>query len=335
MGGAGNPYVEIDFIANGVQYRIEKAFAEGNTASARLLNLNDGTELSLGDAAVIECRNLLTGSEEQDILGGRTSDVNKALEASTKGQIVDLILPKQGHLNERPEENEALSSVGLEANAETQNYAMNSIIAWAETDKKAIKSSERANASGKLVDARRKLEHFETEEERLNELSNDLETRIRELNELEIEIGEEETEDDILERIDRLREDADAHQILREAAENETREANEVVQPLQTSHKKRVQLREEARNLSNQNTQLTGQMIERREAHEKTEGVLETRREHLDEANAQLAALNEWITYGQRQEAMDSQRQELTRLESDRDLLNSTIESAAEIQAQG
>ena len=137
-GGAGNPYVEIDFIANGVQYRIEKTFADGNASSARLLNLNDGTELSQGDAAVIECRNLLTGSEEQDILGGRTSDVNKALEASTKGQIVDLILPKQGHLNERPKENEALSTVGLEANAESQNYALNSMIAWAEADKKAI-----------------------------------------------------------------------------------------------------------------------------------------------------------------------------------------------------
>ena len=140
-GGAGNPYVEIDFIANGVQYRIEKTFADGNASSARLLNLNDGTELSQGDAAVIECRNLLTGSEEQDILGGRTSDVNKALEASTKGQIVDLILPKQGHLNERPKENEALSSVGLEANAESQNYALNSMIAWAEADKKAIETA--------------------------------------------------------------------------------------------------------------------------------------------------------------------------------------------------
>ena len=332
-GGAGNPYVEIDFIANGVQYRIEKTFADGKVASARLLNLNDGTELSQGDAAVIECRNLLTGSEEQDILDGRTSDVNKALEASTKGQIVDLILPKQGHLNERPEENEALSSVGLEANAESQNYALNSMIAWAEADKKKIKSSERANASGTLMDARRNLEGIATEEERLNELSNDLQTRIRELNELEIEMGEEETEDDILEIIDTLREEADAHQVLRETAENAVREADEVVQPLQTLHTKRVQLREDAQNLINQNTQLTGQMVERREAHEKAEGVLETRRQHLDEVNARLVALNEWITFGQRQEAMGSQKQELTGLEADRDLLNSTIEKAAEIQA--
>lgn len=333
-GGAGNPYVEIDFIANGVQYRIEKTFADGNASSARLLNLNDGTELSQGDAAVIECRNLLTGSEEQDILGGRTSDVNKALEASTKGQIVDLILPKQGHLNERPKENEALSSVGLEANAESQNHALNSMIAWAEADKKAIKSSERANASGTLMDARRNLEDIATEEERLNELSNDLQARIRELNELEIEMGEEETEDDILERIDMLREEADAHQVLREAAENAVREANEVVQPLQTAHTNRVQLREDAQNLTNQNTQLTGQMVERRESHEKAEGVLETRRQHLDEVNARLAALNEWITFGQRQKAIDSQRQELTGLEADRDLLISTIGKATEIQAE-
>ena len=49
--------------------------------------------------------------------------------------------------------------------------------------------------------------------------------------------------------------------------------------------------------------------------------------------NARLNALNEWITFGQRQEAMDSQRQELTGLEAD-DLLNRTIETAAEIQAK-
>ena len=238
-GGAGNPYVEIDFFANEVQYRIEKTFADGNTASARLLNLNDGTELSQGDAAVIECRNLLTGSEEQDILGGRTSDVNKALEASTKGQIVDLILPKQGHLNDRPKENEALSSVGLEANAESQNYALNSMIAWAEAEKRAIKSSERANASGTLMDARRNLEDIATEEERLNELSNDLQARIRELNELEIEMGEEETEDDILERIATWREQADAHQLLREAAENAVREAMRFSAPTNSSYKTR------------------------------------------------------------------------------------------------
>ena len=62
------------------------------------------------------------------------------------------------------------------------------MIAWAEADKKAIKKFERANASGTLMDARRNLEDIATEEERLNELSNDLQARIRELNELEIEM---------------------------------------------------------------------------------------------------------------------------------------------------
>ena len=56
-------------------------------------------------------------------------------------------------------------------------------------------------------------------------------------------------------------------------------------------------------------------MVERRESHEKVGGVLETR-QHLDEVNARLAALNEWITFGQRQKAIDSQRQELTGLEA-------------------
>ncbi len=333
-GGAGNPYVEIDFTANGIQYRIEKTFGSGTAATARLSNLDSGEQMSEGDAAVIECRNLLTGSEDQEILGGRTSDVNKALEASTKGQIVDLILPKQGQLSKRPEENEALSSVGLEEEEYSQNNALNSMIGWAEEDKKAIKSSERANASGTLMDAMRNHEGIANEEERLNELSGDLLTLIQEVNELEIEMGEEETEDDIQERIDNLRQEAEDHQVSREAAEIAVREADEVVQPLQTQHTQRVQLREEAETLANKNTRLTGQMIERREAHEKAEGVLETRQEHLDGVNARLDALNEWITFVQRQDAVDSQRQELAGLEADRDLLNETIDGAAETQAE-
>jgi DNA repair exonuclease SbcCD ATPase subunit len=333
-GGAGNPYVEIDFTANGIQYRIEKTFGSGTAATARLSNLDSGEQMSEGDAAVIECRNLLTGSEDQEILGGRTSDVNKALEASTKGQIVDLILPKQGQLSKRPEENEALSSVGLEEEEYSQNNALNSMIGWAEEDKKAIKSSERANASGTLMDAMRNHEGIANEEERLNELSGDLLTLIQDVNELEIEMGEEETEDDIQERIDNLRQEAEDHQVSREAAEIAVREADEVVQPLQTQHTQRVQLREEAETLANKNTRLTGQMIERREAHEKAEGVLETRQEHLDGVNARLDALNEWITFVQRQDAVDSQRQELAGLEADRDLLNETIDGAAETQAE-
>ena len=338
-GGAGHPYVEIDFTADGVQYRIEKTFAIGSTATARLLNLNDGAELSQGDAAVIECRNLVTGSDDQAINADRSRNLTSAFEASTKGQIVDLILPKQGQLNKRPEENEALSSVGLEEEEYSQNNALNSMIAWAEEDKKAIVSSVKmdgepaANATGTLIDATRNRATIAGDELRLNDLSNNLQTLIREVNELEIEMEEEETEDDIRERIDTLREEADAHQVSREAAENTVREADEVVQPLQTPHTKRVQLREEAQILTNQNTQLTGQMVERREAHENAESVLETRREHLDEVNARLAALNEWITFVQRQDAMDSQRQELTGLEADRDLLNSTIDGAAEVQA--
>lgn len=332
-GGAGHPYVEIDFIADGVQYRIEKTFANGGAATARLLNLNDGTELSQGDAAVIECRNLVTGSDDQAINTDRSRNLTGAFEASTKGQIVDLILPKQGQLNKRPEENEALSSVGLEEEEYSQNNALNSMIAWAEADKRAIRSSARGNASGKLMDVMRGLRDIADEEERLNELSNNLQTLIREVNELEIEMGEEETEDDILERIDTLREEADSHQVSREAMENTVREADEVVQPLQTQHTQRVQLREGAQTLDNQNTQLTGQMVEREEVHENAESVLETRREHLHEVNTRLTTLNEWISFVQRQGTMDSQRQELAGLEADRDLLNSTIETAAEIQA--
>lgn len=338
-GGAGNPYVEIDFIADGILYRIEKTFADGNNAEARLLNLSDGTELSQGDSAVIECRNLLTGSEDQDILGKKTSDVNKALDLSTKGQIIDLILPRQGNLNQRPEENEALSRVGLEPNAESQNSAMNAMIAWVEEDRKSFgrfnKDGEpAATAKGTLISAIDKQKTIAIEEARLTELSNNLQNLIRELNELEIEGEQEESEDDTRTRIDELRREADAHQVSRDKAEETLHEAEQVVQPLQNSHTARLKLREEAQNLTDQNTQLNGQLIARNDAHADAEKSHKTRTDTLNEINIRLAALNEWIQYAQRLDNVESQRQELTGLEADRDLLNNTIDSLAEIQAE-
>jgi chromosome segregation ATPase len=296
--------------------------------------------MSEGDAAVIECRSLLTGSEDQGILGGRTSDVSKALEASTKGQIVDLILPMQGRLNSRPGENAALSTVGIDANAESQNNALNSMIGMAEEDMKRIVTSLRTDGSpterarGDLVDAMRDRDALAVEEMRLNQLSNDLQNLIQVVNELEIEMGQEETEDDIQERIDELRQEADAHQVSREAAEKAVREADEVVTPLQTQHTQRVQLREQDETLTNQNTQLTGQMIERRENHERAEGVLKTRSEHFEDAKTKLEALNQWINFVQRQDAVVSQRQELEGLETDRDQLKDAIDKVAEIQSE-
>ena len=182
----------------------------------------------------------MTGSEEQDILGGRTSDVNKALEASTRGQIIDLILPRQGNLNQRPEENEALSSVGLEPHAESQNSAMNAMITWVEDDKKSFGRFKQdgqpaKGANGRLIDAMINQKTIAAEEERLNEVSNNLQTLIRELNELELELEQESTEDDNQTRIDELRKEADAHQLLEMGQKKCLREAEQVVLPLESS----------------------------------------------------------------------------------------------------
>ena len=333
-GGAGNPYVEIDFIANGIQYRIEKTFGKRAVATARLSNLDSGDQMSEGDAAVIECRNLLTGSDDQEILGGREGALNKALEASTKGQIVDLILPKQGQLNMRPEENKSLSSVGLEANAEGQNTALNSMIGWVDEDKKSIKSSDRANASGELMETIRTHKNVLSEEGRLIELSNDLQTLIQQLNELEIEMGQEEPEVDARQRIDNLRREAENHQLAREVAETDIATKNGVVQPLQTQHTKRTELRVNAETLSTQNATLSGQLTERRTIHEQTETDSRKRQENLTIVKAKLVTLNEWITFVQRQEAMVSQKQELAGLKSDQESLDKAIQKAAEIQAE-
>lgn len=338
-GGSRDPYVEVDFTANGIQYRIEKTFGNRSTAAARLLNLDSGELLCEQDAAVIECRNLLTGSGDQEILGTKPGDVKKALEVSTKGQIVDLILPKQGNLNQRPEENEALSMVGLEPNAESQNSAMNAMIAWVEEHRKSfgrfkMNGEPTANAKGDLIDAMNKQKIIAAEEDRLIELSNNLQTLIRELNELELEVEQEESEDNTRTRIDGLRREADSHQVSRDKAEKTLRDAEQVVQPLQNSHTVRLKLREEAQSLTDQNAQLNGQLIARKEAHAVAEKSHKTRTDALNEVNIRLAALNEWIQYAQRLDSMESQRKELRGLEVDRDLLTSVIDSAAEIQTE-
>ncbi|MBT6979933.1 MAG: AAA family ATPase [Flavobacteriales bacterium] len=338
-GGSRNPYVEVDFTANGIQYRIEKTFGIRSIAAARLLNLDSGELLCEQDAAVIECRNLLTGSGDQEILGKNPGDVAKALEVSTKGQIVDLILPKQGNLNQRPEKNKALSMVGLKPNAESQNSAMNAMIAWVEEDRKSfgrfkMDGEPAANAKGDLIDAMNKQKIIAAEEDRLIELSNNLQTLIRELNELELELEQEESEDNTRTRIDGLRREADSHQVSRDKAEKTLRDAEQVVQPLQNSHIVRLKRRDEAQSLTDQNTQLNGQLIARKEAHAVAEKGHKTRTDALNEVNIRLAALNEWIQYAQRLDSMESQRKELRGLEVDRDLLTSVIDSAAEIQTE-
>ena len=75
-------------------------------------------------------------------------------------------------------------------------------------------------------------------------------------------------------------------------------------------------------------------MVARKDAHKEAESAHKSRTDNLNKINIRLNALNEWMQFTQRKDTLESQRTELVGLEADRDLLNSSIESAAEIQTE-
>ena len=67
-GGGGNPYVEIDFVASGREFRIEKTFHRSAGVSRFLdLSVQPAVGLEEGDNAVIACRSALTGEDDDGI----------------------------------------------------------------------------------------------------------------------------------------------------------------------------------------------------------------------------------------------------------------------------
>jgi DNA repair exonuclease SbcCD ATPase subunit len=333
-GGASNTYVEIDFIANGNTYRIEKTFAKSSSATARLTNLETGETLAQDDNAVTETRNIITGSDDQQILSTKSSDLDKALKAATKGQIVDLILPKQGDLSLHPGTNESLTSVGQDTNAESQNSVLLSMIALAIESKVSIRSSQRANASGSLMKALSQLEAKKEEEEILKTKSDELQGLIQEVNDLEIEIGEKQDEEDVQQKINLLRKDADEHQSSRETLEEKVTTVKEAIKPLKTQNDYRFTLRTEFAELNTNKTSLSGEMKVNKSNYSRIKEELKLRKENLETIKNNSAALNEWIIYLQRKDALEAQKLELKRLNNERKTLDDAIGESAKIQAE-
>ena len=334
-GGAGNPYIEVDFISNGVRYRIEKLFAKGKAATARLLELESGDVLSEDDEATIECRNLLSGNNDRDILSNRSSGegaVGKAIQAAKSGLIIDVILPKQGQLNSQPESNESLMKVGLDTSASTNNSILNSLISWVDKEKKLIRSSKNTTATGKLMDATSKLDRVKEQENELNEISNDLKKLFRELIQLEIEEGVEETAAEKEKRIERLQAESEKHKILREEAGKNSREIENQLKPIEDVHIQRKKLNEEYTKLKEQKIRISSQMEVRDDDFKMSHVDLDMRKSETKTVNKELDGLNEWVTFLQRKEGADAKNEELKRLKADDDLLKRCIDNKTQLK---
>ena len=63
-------------------------------ASKRFLNISEqpNIEIEQGDAAVIACRRVLTGSDDDAVNKDRSRNVGDALSSALDGQIIDLIM---------------------------------------------------------------------------------------------------------------------------------------------------------------------------------------------------------------------------------------------------
>lgn len=332
-GGAGTPYVEVDFKANNLDYRIEKAF--GDSKSTRFLC---GTEeIAKGELADLECRKVLTGSDAPP--GGNFSTMDKAIANATKGHIIDLIIPRQGSLSKRIDDNQSLSGIGRDADAETADNVYSAIIEWGDEDLKNILTQPRKQngqikktAQGNLVNAKNELDYQMKKKAGLVEASADLVKLIKELNELDIELGEEESEDNTLSEINLLRKEAAEHQNRREDAEKKVAETSRDVTPLLEQNDKRKMYRKEIEKVMSEINGFDGQKVVLNSSYNEKRLMFEKRKQNYKTLESQLAALNEWMNYLQQQETIDSRKKELERLEQERDTLTDLIVEVSEKQ---
>jgi len=330
-GGGGNPYVEIDFVASGSEYRIEKTFHRSAGVSRFLdLSVQPAVVLEEGDNAVIACRSALTGEGDDGITGRRTRDLDTALSQSLDGHVIDLIMPRQGVLNSRYGGNESLQRIGLEPVAEDADRALQALILHANNALTDVRTSTRANASGLLPTARNALERARTAEEALQSGSDDISEWLRELNELQVEVTEEAGVDETEGEIEELLAEAQSHQEDREAAELELADLTREHADIKALHDDRSGLRESQKSLSDMVTALSAEEQAHRNRMDDENSRLAARKDTLDDTKATEKRYRDWVSYSERTESVATQTRELEGLNADSETYGELLDEAAE-----
>ena len=334
-GGGGNPYVEIDFEAAGRELRIEKTFHRTAGASRFLdLSVQPAEVLEEGDNAVIACRSALTGTGDDGITGRAPRDLDTALSLALDGQVIDLILPRQGRLSSKYGGNESIQSIGLEPVAEDTNRALQALILHANnalTDPTTgVRTSTRANARGQLPTARNALEVARTAQEVLQRGSNDISKWLRELNELQVEVTEEAGVDETEGEIEELLAEAQSHQEVREAAELELADLTREHTDIKTLHDNRSDLRGSQQSLSGIVTTLTAEEKAHRNQLDEENSRLAARKDTLDDTKATEKRYRDWVSYVERTESVATLTRELEGLNADSQTYGELLDEAAE-----
>lgn len=330
-GGGGNPYVEIDFVASGRELRIEKTFHRTAGVSRFLdLSVQPAEVLEEGDNAVIACRSVLTGESDDGIIASRPGNLDKVLSESLDGQVIDLIMPRQGRLSSRYGGNESLQRIGLEPVAEDADRALQALISYANDALTEVRTSTRANASGDLPDARTALKVARTAEEALQSGSNDISEWLRELNELQVEVTEEAGVDETEGEIEELLAEAQSHQEVREAAELELADLTREHTDIKTLHDNRSDLRGSQQSLSGIVTTLTAEEKAHRNRLDEENSRLAARKDTLDDTKATEKRYRDWVSYVERTESVATLTRELEGLNADSQTYGELLDEAAE-----
>ena len=330
-GGGGNPYVEIDFVASGRELRIEKTFHRTAGVSRFLdLSVQPAVVLEEGDNAVIACRSVLTGESDDGIIASRPGNLDKVLSESLDGQVIDLIMPRQGRLSSRYGGNESLQRIGLEPVAEDADRALQALISYANDALTEVRTSTRANASGDLPDARTALKVARTAEEALQSGSNDISEWLRELNELQVEVTEEAGVDETEGEIEELLAEAQSHQEVREAAELELADLTREHTDIKTLHDNRSDLRGAQQSLSGIVTTLTAEEKAHRNRLDEENSRLAARKDTLDDTKATEKRYRDWVSYVERTESVATLTRELEGLNADSQTYGELLDEAAE-----
>jgi len=218
-GTSDKPKVKIDFIVDGTEYRIYKEFGGTRPQSQATLSVHedDGwVELSTGDPALNECRQLIAGAESPDLSG----TARGGLDVAITNHLMQLLLPPQGSLVNLGETPAGVASLGVNEELHQTATILGRIHSAIKTDADSIWHANRgelrvrSDAGRFEAECNRLIESIESHQNSLEPVPE----LVLRLKALEDEVGEFSGTDERFERARTLRKQAADHQKLREEA---------------------------------------------------------------------------------------------------------------------
>ena len=342
---SGNkPVVNIEFVAEGSRYTIEKTFSKSPSgATATLTNIETSERIEITDEAVFRCRQLVTGSGESIInnVDGKFSRLVDEITPAQKfaeGEVTkilknnmgSLLFPEQGRLVELFETNDVLRNIGLDNDTLSINNELEKLIKRIDEERQErlqpkkfdfkcdvdnnIFTNMRTN--GQLHKTFTTTKELTTKVEKYKDTESTLQDLYRSLESLKSakdDISEGENLDELANQLEDL---AEKHRIKREGAEEKTSSASEELEYLEKLINDRDSITSQINNLETEIEVNKSKLTSEEENLKKCEENYEASKDRMSEVKNLISDLDSWIDY----KGDDSYRQDLQKTISECDL---------------